>query len=77
MLNALQKQIIDNCYNQLRITSRRDAAILGYCVKLAYGATRNKDGSISYCGFFEHRNDEQWEAERTMDQAIKEIGQNV
>lgn len=72
-MKEIQAKIIENCYNLLKITNRNDAAILGYCVKLSMSITQNNDGSLSYCGFFEHKNSEQWEAERTIDEAIKEL----
>lgn len=70
----LKKELVFKCSNQIgKLTNRNWAAVLGYCVKLAEGATLNNDGSVSYCGFFEHRNNEQHEAERTLDHAIREI----
>lgn len=70
----VKAQLISNCSQQIgKLTNRNWAAVLGYCVKLAEGATVNNDGSISYCGFFEHRNNEQHVAERTMDNAIREL----
>lgn len=69
----LKKELIFKCSHNIgKLNNRNWAAVLGYCVKLAEGATLNDDGSISYCGFFEHRNNEQHEAERVLDHAILE-----
>lgn len=76
-MNELKQKIIDKCYNNIKITNRNDAAILGYCVRLAMSATKNDDGSISYCRFFEHRNSDQWMAEHEIDRVIKEIENEV
>ena len=76
-MNELQFKIIEKCYKNIKMTNRNDAAILGYCVRLAMSATKNDDGSISYCRFFEHRNGEQWMAEYEVDGAIKEIENEV
>ena len=72
-MRQLAQKIIEKCFDDIKITNKEDASILGYCVKLAMGATQNKDGSISYAGFFEHKNNAQWEAERYIDRAIKEV----
>lgn len=72
-MRQLTQKIIEKCFDDIKITNKEDASIFGYCVKLAMGAIQNEDGSISYSGFFEHKNNAQWEAERYIDRAINEV----
>ena len=76
-MNKLQSKIIEKCYNNIKIKSKNDSAVLGYCVKIAMSLPINEDGTISYCGFFVHNNSEQWQAEREIDEAIKEVVKEV
>lgn len=66
-------ELLDKIRNQVTITNKDDAAVLGYAVDRLLTLTKNKDGSFLYCGFFEHKNGAQWEAERILDRAIQEI----
>lgn len=70
---TLQSEIIAKCYDEIKIKTRNDAAILGYCVKLAMAATLNKDGSISFPFMYFHKNNEQWQAEKIVDFVVREL----
>ena len=66
-------ELLGKIHEQVKITNKEDSTVLGYAVDRLLTLTKNKDGSLSYCGFFEHKNGAQWEAERVLDRAIQEI----
>lgn len=66
-------ELLVEIHKQVGITNKEDAAVLGYAVDRLLTLTPKKDGSLSYCGFCEHRNGAQWKAERVLDSAIQEI----
>ena len=65
-------EIIKKCYSRIVLKNKSDAAILGYCIELAYTIAIYEDGSI-YAGFIQHQNNEQWRAEELVREVIKEM----